>query len=173
MITIKAEHILQNKLSNNIVHRYTVISFCADANINRGVFYHYYRNISDLFISVLSLQIRRALRSVSNETIEKLFYQILIKIRDNKLFYLNMLMITKEPREFYSTLRKEIAHAIELYMRPRGSFSVRQVEVISNGIYAIIFNWILNDCKPDIRDVYQSINLLLEHLESNTKTLKK
>ncbi|WP_158593159.1 hypothetical protein [Lactobacillus sp. ESL0246] len=80
-----------------------------------------------------------------------------------------MLTIAKDLREFYQVLNKELAHAIELYMRPRGAFSVRKIELVSNGIYAIVLNWVLNECKNDIRDIYQCIYLLLKQVEEPTK----
>lgn len=169
LLTIRAEKILKQCLSNQIVHKYTVLEFCQAANINRGVFYQYYRNINDLFLSVMTIEIRRTLRSNKNESLGKMFYRMLVKIRENKFFYLNMLTIAKDLREFYQVINKELAHAIELYMRPRGAFSVRKIQLVSNGVYAIVLNWILNECKNDIRDIYQCIYLLLKQVEEPEK----
>ncbi|MBI0033360.1 MULTISPECIES: TetR/AcrR family transcriptional regulator [Lactobacillus] len=169
MSLTKNEQVLVLELSKYNVYKYTVTKFCKKLNINRGVFYRKYRNICDLFTSVLALQTRRALRSIDGETMDRMFYRMLSKIKENKTFYINLNRIAQNPQEFYRVLRKEYAIAIEKYMRPRGSFSVRKVELVANGIYAIVFNWVVDECRHDIRDVYQSIHLLLVHIEQSIK----
>lgn len=123
----------------------------------------------DLFTSVLSLQTRRVLRSIDNETLARMFYRMLTKIKEDKIFYINLLRIARNSQEFYRVLGREYAKSIESYMRPRGPFSVHKIEIVANGIYSIIFNWLINECSCDIRDIYQSINLLLMHVEKNVQ----
>lgn len=165
----KTEQVLVFELSRYSVEKYTVTKFCQKLDINRGAFYRRNSNICDLFTSVLTLQTRRALRSVGNESMDRMFYRMLKKIKENKTFYGNLHRIAKDPPLFYRVLRKEYALAIENYMRPRGPFSVRKVELVANGIYAIIFNWVVDECRHDIRDVYQSIHLLLTHIEQTIR----
>ena len=169
MSLTKTEQVLLLELSKYRVYKFTVTKFCKKLNINRGVFYTKYRNICDLFTSVLTLQTRRTLRSVDGETMDRMFYRMLQKIKENKIFYINLNRIAQDPPEFYRVLRKEYAKAIENYMRPRGPFSVHKVELVANGIYAIVFNWVVDECRHDIRDVYQSIHLLLVHIEQSIK----
>ncbi|MBC6357493.1 hypothetical protein ERK19_09055 [Lactobacillus helsingborgensis] len=165
----KAEEVLVTGLSKYSVNKYTVTNFCKELKINRVAFYKKYRNICDLFTSVLALQTRRTLRVIGSENMDRMFYRMLAKIQENKIFYANLNRIAQDPAEFCRVLSKEYAYAIEMYMRPRGAFSVRKVEMVANGVYAIIFNWVLNECKADIRDIYQSIHLLLYHIEKNVK----
>lgn len=165
------EKILRNNLSNKVVDRYTVIELCREAKIDRSSFYNHYQNICDLFGKVMVIQILRTLRSNHNESMAKMFYRMLEKIKENRFFYLNIILIAKDPRGFYEVLRKELAKAIEKYMRPRGSFSVRTIELVASGIYTIIFNWVLLECKYDIRDVFQCINLLLKQVERPKRNL--
>ncbi|WP_278960545.1 TetR/AcrR family transcriptional regulator [Lactobacillus apis] len=169
MATIKFEEVLKGDLSKSIVRKYTVIDFCKKAGIERGSFYQRYGNICDLFASVMVLQARRTLRGLEKESIEAMIFRMLEKVKANKYYFLNIILISKDSRVFYDVLRKEIALAIENYMRPRGAFSVRQVELVANGIYAITYYWILNECKHDIRDVYQCIGLLLKNINKTKK----
>ncbi|MBA1392868.1 hypothetical protein EQ500_03130, partial [Lactobacillus sp. XV13L] len=157
----RTERILLSRLSKHSKARYTVVDYCRDAKIHRGNFYNHYHDICDLFVSVIRLRLRRTLRSSDGETIGQMFYRMLVKIRENKIFYMNILLITKNPRAFYDDLKKELAQAIENYLRPRGAFSVRQVQLVAMGIYAVVYNWLVHECKHDIRDVYQCIDLLL------------
>lgn len=160
----KFEKVLRDGLSKNVVEHYTVMNFCKEAKVSRGYFYTRYSNITDLFASVMTIQLRRTLRSSKNETMGEMFFRMLLKVKESHIFFLNIILISKDPRGFYEVLRKELAQAIENYLRPRRAFSVRQVELVANGIYAITYNWIIHECKHDIRDVYQCINLLLTNL---------
>ncbi|BDR60788.1 hypothetical protein [Lactobacillus xylocopicola] len=164
MEVIEHEQVLLEKLSNCSRKRYRVVDFCEDAAISRRLFYLRYHNMSDMFTEVLKIQIRRTLRSNSGESITQMFFRMLEKIKKNKIFYANIRLISKDPRIFYHNLRKEYAQAIENYLRPRGAFSVTQVEMVANGIYAIIDNWVLHECEHPIVDVFQSIRILLDDL---------
>ncbi|MDF7673105.1 hypothetical protein PT281_07505 [Lactobacillus sp. ESL0701] len=164
-----SEKILKRDLSKKICDKYTVTEFCQKAQIDRGMFYNHYSNMSSMFVSVVVLQVQRTLRSFNGETMNRMFYRMLTQIKENHIFYYNLLLISKDPRNFYIALRKEFAIAIENYMRPRGAFSVRQIDLVANGVYAIIYNWVIHECKTDIRDIYQCINLLLSHIEKPLK----
>ena len=166
MIKIKkSEEVLLAKLSGQIVKKYTVVEFCKEAKIERSYFYTRYENICDLFASVMTLQLRRELRGEENEKLNSIFFRMLEKIKNDKYFFLNIILISKDSGTYFEILQKEMATAIENYMCPRGAFSVRQVNLVASGIYAIIYNWILHRCKYDIRDVYQCINLLLKNID--------
>lgn len=172
MIQIKFEQVLLAKLSSHIVSKYTVVDFCKEAEIERSYFYTRYENICDLFASVMALQLRRELRGKEKEKLNSIFFHMLEKIKMNKYFFLNIILISKDSRGYYEVLRKEIANAIENYLRPRGTFSVRQVDLVASGIYAIIYNWILHECKYDIRDTYQCISLLLNNIDRTKRNTK-
>ncbi|WEV70458.1 hypothetical protein OZY43_05810 [Lactobacillus sp. ESL0785] len=164
-----SERVLKSTLTKNIRSQFTVIEFCKEAQIKRGMFYNHYQNMSDLLLSVVVLQLKRSLRSFRGETMRQMFYRVLIKIQENKIFYINMLLIAKEPRQFCMVLTKELALAIENYMRPRGAFSVRKINLVAIGVYSIIYNWVVQECVSDVRDIYQSINLLLQNIEQVPK----
>lgn len=172
MMQIKFEQVLMNKLSNRTVEKYTVVEFCKEANIDRTFFYQRYKNICDLFASIMALQLRRTIRSQDEERLNNIFFRLLQKIKANKIFLFNIILISKDARCYYEVLRKEIATGIENYLRRHGAFSVRQVELVADGIYAIIFNWVLQECKYDIKDIYQSIDLLLRTIEKTKKISK-
>lgn len=91
----KTEEVLVFELSRYSVEKYTVTKFCQKLDINRGAFYRRYSNICDLFTSVLTLQTRRALRSVGNESMDRMFYRMLKKLRKIRLF---MATCTELPR---------------------------------------------------------------------------
>ncbi|WEV43188.1 TetR-like C-terminal domain-containing protein [Lactobacillus sp. ESL0684] len=164
-----AEKVLKSALTKNIRTKYTVSLFCREAKIDRGTFYNHYRNLSDLFLSVLTLQMKRALKCQNSEHLNSIFYRLLKVIAENKFFYFNIISLANDPYTFYAVLRKELAFAIEEYLRPRTAFSVRKVELISNAIYTVINHWVKGFCQQDIRDVYQTIGLLLVNLEEPEK----
>ena len=164
-----SEFVLKQSLTKKKLDKYSVIDFCKDAGINRGLFYSQYRNLSDLFVSVLTLRLKKSMRNTKNESINRVFYRLLCKIKKDAVFYLNILHISKKHETFYPILKKEIAIGLENYMRPRGAFSVRTIELVAEGIYSVLFNWISHEYQTDIRDIYQCINLFLPQIEKDAK----
>ncbi|MDF7638489.1 TetR-like C-terminal domain-containing protein [Lactobacillus sp. ESL0791] len=169
MVLSISEKVLKQDLGTKKINKYFIIDFCETAGISRTVFYKQYKNAAGLFTSVLVLQLKRALRNPRNKPINRLVYDLLLKMYQNKQFYINIYNIVTNPNEFHTTLKKEIANSLEGYMRPKGPFSVRKIELVAEGVYAVIFHWVANDFKEDIRDIYQCINLFLPVIEEYLK----
>ncbi len=164
-------------LSKKDVQYITIKEICEKAGVNRSTFYLHYENVNDLleetieyinsdFQSSFNLDGESFINNISELPLEEL---ILIK-REYLVPYLEFV---KGHKNVYkaavnnSVIMRSEERMLSLYMHVLKPIFIRfgipeneqkyWMKFYINGVMAIVFEWIKNDCKESVDDIFEII----------------
>ena len=190
---VKMDLALISLLKNKSFEYITVRELCETAGVNRSTFYLHYSNIGDLLDETTRYLLDNFLSYFSNET--KTIAFNISSCESNELIFVcdkylvPYLTYIKENREVFSTalshmksfgfekVYEELFNNIFNPILDRFHYPVADRKYVMmyylNGLTAIIFEWLKDDCSRTIEDIAEIITNCIFGLNNEIKDVSK